>query len=191
METAKKSFKDGSLGPTVVLFIICLVVSGLLAVTYQVTKPAIEAINQQIADEARLAVLPGAESFTEKDVPEELKANIENYFIADNGTGVAITTKNKSFGGVITVMVGINSSGEITGIKITDHADTPGLGTKAQDPGYLEKQYYGRSSTNNAAKIKDDGEINAVTGATVSSNAIYGCVNYALDAYKTIGMGGK
>ena len=93
----------------------------------------------------------------------------------------------KSFGGLITVMTGFDAEGTITGVKVTAHADTPGLGTKAQDAGYLEKNYVGKTSTDNADSIKKDSTVQAVTGATVSSNGIYGAVNIAIAAFSEMG----
>ena len=179
-EAKKTKFKDTMAGPTVVLLIICLVVSGALAFTYQLTAPQIEKINKENADAARLVVLPDADSFTavEGDLPE----GVTEYYVADNGSGVVVTTQNKSFGGLITVMTGFDAEGTITGVKVTAHADTPGLGTKAQDAGYLEKNYVGKTST-----IKKDSTVQAVTGATVSSNGIYGAVNIAIAAFSEMG----
>lgn len=186
METKKTRFKDTMAGPTVVLLIICLVVSGALAFTYQLTAPQIEKINKENADAARLIVLPEADSFTavEGDLPE----GIAEYYVADNGAGAVATALNKSFGGTITVMVGFDPEGTITGVKVTNHADTPGLGTKAHDEVYLTKQYVGRISTDNSPEgIKKDTQVSAVTGATVSSNGVYGAVNFAIAAFGEMG----
>lgn len=184
-EVKKTKFKDTMAGPTVVLLIICLIVSAALAFTYQLTAPQIEKINKENADAARLVVLPDADSFTavEGDLPD----GVTEYYIADNGSGVVVTTQEKSFGGLITVMVGLDPEGTITGVKVTAHADTPGLGTKAHDAAYLEKQYTGKSSTDNADSIKKDTQIQAITGATVSSNGVYGAVNHAIAAFSEMG----
>ncbi len=184
-EAKKTKFKDTMAGPTVVLLIICLVVSGALAFTYQLTAPQIEKINKENADAARLVVLPDADSFTavEGDLPD----GVTEYYVADNGSGVVVTTQNKSFGGLITVMTGFDADGTITGVKVTAHSDTPGLGTKAQDPEYLKKNYVGKTSTDNADSIKKDSTVQAVTGATVSSNGIYGAVNKAIAAFSEMG----
>lgn len=182
--TKKVAFKDTMAGPTVILLLICLVISGALSVIYQVTAPRIEQINKEIADAARMQVLPDADAFTA--VEGELPDGTTEYYIANNGSGVVVTTQNKSFGGTITVMTGFDAEGAITGVTITDHADTPGVGTKAMDPEYLS-QYQGLTATDNAANIKKDTAVDEVTGATVSSNGIYGAVNYAINAYAEIG----
>ncbi len=183
-EAKKTAFKDTMAGPTVVLLLICLVISGALSVVYQVTAPKIEQINKEIADAARMEVLPEADAFTavEGDLPE----GATEYYIANNGAGVVVTTENKSFGGTITVMTGFNAEGAITGVTITNHSDTAGVGTKAMEPDYLD-QYEGLTDTDDAANIKKDTQVDEVGGATVSSNGIYGAVNYAIDAYAEIG----
>lgn len=50
---------------------------------------------------------------------------------------MVVTVSTKSFGGALTEMIGIDADGKITGVEVTSHADTPGLGTKAHDAGYL------------------------------------------------------
>ncbi len=178
------SFRDGMYGSTIILFIICLVISGALAVTYQITAPQIAKINKETADAARMEVLPEADSFTpaKGDLPE----GVTEYYIADNGAGVVVTAQNASFGGTITVMVGIDSQGAVTGVTVTDHSDTPGLGTKAMESDYLA-QYQGITALDDVDSIKDDSQVDQVTGATVSSDGIYGAVKYALAAYKEMG----
>lgn len=190
-EAKKTAFKDTMAGPTVVLLLICLVISGALSVVYQVTAPKIEQINKEIADAARLEVLPEADAFTavEGDLPD----GTTEYYIANNGEGVVVTTENKSFGGTITVMTGFDENGTITGVTVTNHSDTAGVGTKAMEKEYLDETYSGRTETgmqtDNVTNIKKDNTegIDEVSGATVSSNGIYGAVNEAIDAYAEIG----
>lgn len=183
-EAKKVAFKDTMAGPTVVLLLICLVISGALSVVYQITAPRIEQINKEMADAARMEVLPEADAFTavEGDLPD----GTTEYYIANNGAGVVVTTQNKSFGGTITVMTGFDAGGAITGVTVTDHADTAGVGTKAMTADYLS-QYQGLTETDNASNIKKDKQVDEVTGATVSSNGIYGAVNLAISAYAEIG----
>ena len=181
----KVPFKETMAGPTVVLLLICLVISAALAFTYQITKPKIDQINKETADNARLEVLPDADSFTASDM--DLPEGVTEYYVADNGSGCVITCETKSFGGTITVMVGLDPAGTVTGVKVTQHSDTPGVGTKAMDASYLKEQYTGKAETENAGNIRDDSTVDQVTGATVSSNAIYQCVSTALNAFSETG----
>lgn len=170
--------------PTLVLFVICLVVTAALAYTYQVTAPLIAEINMKNANIARGEVMPqGQGAFSKVDV--QLPDNVSDLYKANNGTGVVFTTTDKSFGGKITVMVGIDSQGAITGVKVTQHSDTPGLGTKAMTTSYLS-QYQGKKAitrTGEAGKT----QIDAITGATLSSNGIFRATNTALEQYKVLG----
>ena len=166
-ETKKVPFKDTMAGPTVVLLLICLVVSGALALVYQVTAPAIAKINAQKAAEARQLVLPEADGF--KPFEGKLPEGVIEYYLADNGSGVVVTAQNKSFGGTLTLMVGFDNEGSITGVSVTKHVDTPGVGTKAMTPDYLE-QYKGITKLDDVGGIKLDSQVDEVTGSTVSSN---------------------
>lgn len=176
------NFKE-LIAPSLVLVIICLVVTGALAVTYDATKPVIDAINIQKANEARNEVLSeGVGAFTAMDT--ERLENIVDVYAADNGAGVVFTVLDKGFGGKLTVMVGVNTAGEIQGVKVTKHTETPGLGTKAMTPEYLS-QYQGKAVV--VMEAGTDKNIDAVTGATVTSNAVYRAVGTALEQYSKLG----
>ncbi len=169
--------------PAIVLVCICLVVSLALAATYNVSNPTILANQKKSADEARMEVLPAGDSFTEYD--GKLADGVDECYIADNKAGMAVTSEYKGFGGAVTVMVGIDADGKITGVKVTDHSETPGLGTKAADADYL-KQYQGVSDAT-ADHINNDPNIDAVTGATITSNAVYCSVVEALAQFNECG----
>lgn len=156
----KKSPLIGYLVPTVALLIICLVVTAALAFTYGITAPTIQKNLEAM----------------EKKAAEEVLGDIP---------GVALKTQIKSYGGKLELMVGISEAGEITGVKILTHQDTPGLGTQPMKSEYLE-QYIGLT-TLPADHIDDDESIDAITGATISSNAIYNGVKLALDDFKKTG----
>lgn len=146
--------------PTVALMIICLVVTAALAFTYGITAPTIQ----------------------KNQIEMEKKAAKE---VLGDTVGVALKTQVKSYGGKMEVMVGISENGEVTGVKILSHQDTPGLGTQPMKPDYL-KQYTGLTSLP-ADHIDDDDSIDAVTGATISSNAIYNGIKQALADYEKTG----
>ena len=182
------TFKE-YVAPILVLVCICLVVTGALAATYGVAKPIIDANTIKAANEARAELLPAAEGFTEFDgelaVVEDGKLFVEDCYIADNGCGMVVTVKTKSFGGLLTEMIGIDENGAITGVKVTAHGDTPGLGTKAHDPGYLE-QYIGLTELDDMT-AKGDSHITHVSGATISSNGVHAGVNAALQQAEIVG----
>lgn len=179
----KNSKFQENYAPTVVLLLICLVVTAALAFTNEATAPQIEKINKANADAARAEVLSEADGFTEYD--GKLNENVVEYYTADNDAGVVITTMAKSFGGDIKVMTGIDKEGKITGVTITEHADTPGLGTKAMDPEYLK--CYKEQDTLAAASVKDESSVDYIVGASVSSDGIYHAVQEALQQFEDAG----
>lgn len=178
----KNSFQD-TFAPAVVLVCICLVVTFALAMTYKVANPIIEQNAAAAANEARMQVLPDGDSF--KPYDGTLVDGVTEAYMAENGAGMAVTAQYKGFGGLVTTMVGIDANGAITGVQVTEHAETPGLGTKAAEPDYL-KQYLGVTDAT-AGHINDDAAIDAISGATITSNAVYGAVVEALAQYKECG----
>ncbi|HBC93706.1 MAG TPA: hypothetical protein DCZ10_12640 [Pelotomaculum sp.] len=180
----KASSFDELIKPSLVLLLICLVVTAALAFTYQATAPVIAQINTFNANIARGEVLPQGEgSFS--PVNAQYPENVAEVYQADNGAGMVLTTMDKGFGGQLTVMVGIDSEGAITGVKVTKHAETPGLGTKAMTAAYLS-QYQGQKAITRSAESGKT-EIDAITGATITSNAVFRATETALAQYKSLG----
>lgn len=185
------TFKE-HIKPSLVLVIICLVVALALSQVYAITLPLIDAITVKTANETRTVVLPEGDAFTAYD--GKLQEGIVDYYIADNGAGAAITGTANSYGGLITVMVGVDAKGAITGVKVMSHSDTPGLGTKAQTPEYLS-QYNGKTAAEiipdmgmvGQDTIKDNANLDAITGATISSNGVYHSVQGALAQFEASG----
>ncbi|MBQ0005367.1 MAG: FMN-binding protein [Clostridiales bacterium] len=175
--------------PVLVLVIICFVVTFALAFVYGITKPIIDENTMKAANEARTELLADAEGkFTESDAElvalEPKKVFATDCYVADNGSGMVVTVQSNSYGGLLTAMVGIDKDGAVTAVKITAHADTPGVGTKAQTPEHLG-QYKGYSEIG-STDIKADSTINHVSGASISSGAVHKAVCCALEQYKSM-----
>ena len=190
METKCNASKDFII-PVLVLVAICFATTFLLAFTYGVTSPIIAANTEAAASEARSALLEEAkgefeESSADCIAYEEGKVYVENVFNAKNGSGMVVTVKSNSYGGLLTAMVGINKDGEVTGVQITEHADTPGVGTKAQAADHLA-QYVDKAElgSDNIKAHADD--VMEVTGAAVSSGAVHKAVYGALEQFKAMG----
>ena len=93
----------------------------------------------------------------------------------------------------IQVSVGIQSDGTVTGVSFLSISETAGLGMKAKEPSFYE-QYVGKNPTKFAvSKDGGDGEqIDALSGATITSRAVTGAVNAALGYYQNaFGQGGN
>ena len=188
MENKNSAFKE-YISPILVLVVICFVTTFLLAFTYGVTAPIIAENTAKAASEARMELLPEGDNFSDAGadlyVLEEGKVYATEVYTADNGAGMVVTVKTNSYGGVLTAMVGINKDGEITGVKVTDHADTPGVGTKAHADSHLS-QYVGLTDLS-SDQVKSDPSVQHVTGASVSSGAVHKAVYCALEQYKAMG----
>ena len=172
--------------PALILCAICLIITGALSVTNFITKDTIEALNLQTEKEARTVVLPDAANFEAGD-------SEESYYVgkADDGSekGYVFTTTAKGYGGTIQVMTGINTEGEITGVTILSLDETPGLGMNAQNASFTDmyKQTVPEGGFNVIKSgTAGDGNIVALTGATITSQAVTDAVNSAIDQYNEI-----
>lgn len=168
--------------PIVVLVIICIVITGALAATNGVTAPIIEEAKVAAENAARTELLPEAEgAFTPvEDVEVE---NVSAIYVADNGAGTIITSSAKGYGGDVVVMTAFNPDGTIKQIKVTEQAETKGIGSKVVDtPSYWEN-YQGLDASQPLVLNED---VDAVTSATISSTALINAVNSAIEAYNAI-----
>lgn len=171
-----------------ILFVICAVASLMLSLTNNITAPVIEQRNIQANNESRQEVLKAAEEFSEvKDVKGDL---IEEVYQGTKGgevVGYTIKTTPKGYGGKVEVMVGISNDGKISGVKIGNHTETPGLGSKSADPSFKD-QYNGKSTKTPLNVVKgnasNENDIVAISGATITSKAVTAGVNAAMDVYE-------
>ena len=100
-------------------------------------------------------------------------------------------TNSDGFDGDVTLALGLTADGSITGISFTELNETAGLGMRADEPAFKE-QFAGKSGTLNLVKgDAGDGEISAITGASVTSNAVINAVNEGLSFYETVLKGGN
>ena len=189
--------------PVIALTIIAALAGLALSGVYSVTKGTIEA--QEIAKEteAYKAVCPDAASFANADQAEKALKEYEGkttrvnkaYIAKDaagNTIGYALNVSSKGFGGTVTLAMGLTADGKIIGISFTELNETAGLGMKADEPAFRE-QFNGRGGELTLVKGTASGEqeISAITGASVTSNAVISAVNAGLDLYETTLKGGN
>lgn len=169
--------------PTLVLAIICLVVTLLLSATYEITLPIIEENAIRTAEEARKEVLPEADSFTLIEdsfdsitLPDGVA--IVDAYQADNGVGCTVTVTSKGYSSdALKVMVGIKEDGTIEKIKILNNAETPGLGSKVSNPEFAD-QFSGMDNSMQNLQM--------VSGATISSKAMQRAVETAFQIFEMV-----
>lgn len=174
----------------IVLGLIALVAGGALGFTNELTAPVIADQAAAAAVAARQEVLPAATAFEEVDlsaaVPSNQVGTIDNCFTATaNGQPVGHTVQVTvtGYGGPIEVVVGIDTSGTVTGVNIggSSFSETPGLGAKVQEPAFYE-QFAGLTPP---AVLK--GNIDSVSGASISSGAVVDAVNTAVECVANLG----
>jgi electron transport complex protein RnfG len=118
----------------------------------------LESTNDPIADRKALPK-PGSEGETVTVFPAIKDGKL---------LAVAIEAAGKGYGGDVNVLVGFNvAKDNLLGISVTTHKETPGLGSRIQEPAYT-KQFKGKDPAKATLK-KDGGDIDAVSGATFSS----------------------
>jgi electron transport complex protein RnfG len=103
--------------------------------------------------------------------------------------GVAFVVIGQGFQSFIHVMLGVSVDSEITGIEVLEHAETPGLGALIELDSF-KKQFRGKSMDNsklvagNMAVVNDGGDIQAITGATISPRAIVQAVSAGMELFE-------
>ncbi|SES75190.1 electron transport complex protein RnfG [Natronincola peptidivorans] len=169
-----------------ILLIITSVAGLILGITNDITQEIIQERALEETREALVTLLPEAEEF---DIIEEAEL-LDRRFIQEiysgskNGeiVGYTIKVNPQGYDGRIEMLVGISSEGTITGVKIGDHTETPGLGSKIADASYID-QFVDRGTEEEFISTLggETGEqyIEAISGATVSSDAVVDGVNSA------------
>lgn len=162
------------------LMLITTIAATALAGIYNVTKPRIEAQKALELDRALTVALP--------DIPREAIFPIEKdeqvaYYIGyktpkkNDLVGYAFVAYGPGYSSVIETMVGVDTLGAILGMKVLSQVETPGLGTKVEEVKYGEdnpwftRQFLNKAA-NDVAVDKDGGDIQSITGATISSRAL-------------------
>lgn len=171
----KKNFNE-IVKPVLVLVCICLVVTALLAYINSATSPIIAKAEQEKTEQAMSEVLTEAEGFRPVEI-DNLPDRVTEIYSAENGSGYVFMLTTKGYGGDMKLICGIKSDGTIEQCKTLSHSETSGLGSKtAEDP--YRNQYCGKSSDTLS-------EVDAITGATISSTAYKNAIE---DAFKAFDM---
>ena len=187
----KKFTAKDILIPTVSLFVICLVVTALLAVTNMLTAPQIQKLSKETEDKTKAEVLASADEFSDALTVSADGKDYTYYEGTASGDtiGYVFKTSAKGYGGDIDLMVGIDTSGKVTGVSILSISETAGLGMNAKNESFIN-QYIGKSGTIGVSKNgASDTEIQALTVATITSKAVTSAVNKALSLSSQIGGG--
>lgn len=151
------------------LLVTCLVAAFALSEVYAVTKSQIDKQRADATESALAQVLAGAAGFREME-KDSLWYGLDS---AGTKMGIVVRSGVRGYGGPVPVLVGLDLTGRIVGIKVASPAEglkeTPGLGLKATEE-WFWKQFVGGDST--VALKKDGGKIDAISGATITSRAV-------------------
>ena len=168
----------------ITLLLITAVVAAALAAVNSVTAPKIQASNEQKSQTAIEAVLPGGDdeiAFTDDT------GLVSTVYKGQSGYAVEVTPSG--FNGTVTMMVGVDNAGKVLGISVVNHTETAGLGAEAASQGAagtaFRSQFTGMSGS--VSVTKDGGQVDALTGATITSRAVCTGVNAALNAVAKLG----
>lgn len=207
VEMKKNSDVAGMFKDTGILLIITLVAGLLLGLVYQITKEPIEVQQEKAKQEACQEVFADASSFAELElaVPDAAawaeagyaEETIDEVMAAQDASGntlgyvITVTTK-EGYGGDIRFTIGITQEGSVNGISLLSISETAGLGMRADE--VLKPQFAGK----NAEKFEytktgaaSNQEIDAISGATITTNAVVNGVNAGLYYFQTELKGGS
>ena len=187
----------GKLVKDALILTIITLVSGLgLGIVYEITKEPIRKANEEALVRSYKAVFEDADSFSDlpdfdaEKAAEVLSSNsIEGVSVkftekaldaSGNTIGYVIGIKSGGgYGGPIEFSMGVTKDGKLTGYSITSIGETPGLGMKADSYGEntFSHQWIGKSTDNLYKVKKDGGEIEAISGATITSRCMTKGIN--------------
>lgn len=170
-----------------VLTVIGAVSGGILAGVFHVADPLIQANREKELKEAIFVVLPEAKDYKvlEKAIDKEKVTVYKGLDVEGKPVGIAFIADGGGFQGNIRIMVGLDMDYlKLKGIKVLEQNETPGLGNRIKEPAF-EGQFKGLEIKPRVEYIKyrkpeKPNQITAITGATISSDAVVKNVNNAV-----------
>ena len=173
--------KTSSVLPVVVLVTICVIAATLLGIVHQVTEPVIVAAEEREALKIYATLFPEASTF--EDTGYTSPTCIQAICALDdshNTVGHIIISQGRGYGGQVPLIVAFDATGSVRNLVAIDNEETPGLGSKACDPTYLE-QYAGKP-----AELLGEKDVDLISGATITSKAVLSAFNAAVEAYEEV-----
>lgn len=175
----------------ITLALICAIAAGGLALTYAATKDEIARQLQEQQLKAYRIVFPGVKNpifkhredlakALKKEEKTEAITHVFDAYSGESKVGRGIQVAPRGYGGFINMVVGLDVEGKTLGVVVVSHNETPGLGSAAAEPKFLE-QFKDKDPSSTVEINKD---IDAISGATMSSKAVTKGVKEALEAFK-------
>ena len=183
------------------LTLITLVAGFGLGYVYEITKEPIAQMEEKTKLDAYRSVFPQAADFSDiGDVSSTSESVLASAGISgvqidsavraldssQNPLGYVINvTSHEGYGGDISISLGVDDSGKVTGMEILKISETAGLGMKAKESKFKDKAVTQFSYTKSGAA--SDFEIDAISGATITTKAVTNAVNAALACFRSLG----
>lgn len=177
----------------IVKMVLTLTVLGLisgfaLSMVSNYSDPLIKQNKQEALRKSVYYVMTLAKSYKKKEL--DGKVIYEMYNSSDELIGYAFTASGGGYQGTIRLMVGVGANlEEIKGIQVLESSETPGLGGKIRGKPF-KSQFRGLEVNRKVGLVKSEepgkGEIQAITGATISSRAVVNIINKGLDRVRSI-----
>ena len=190
-----KKLESSLLNMVLVLTGVAVIMGGILAyVNYLTEGPINEQKEKALADGIKKVLVCDDLVVTQTDTVKqnddkgkELTYVIyQTAYAKGNELGVAVESTTSGFGGDLKVLVGFNPEGIILGYTLLEHAETPGLGSKADK--WFQKggkgDIIGKNPKEPLTVSKDGGQVDAITASTITSRAFLLAINNAYKAYK-------
>lgn len=180
-----------------ILFAVTAIAGLCLGFAHEITRVPIEKQIAETNNNAMREVLPGASEFKLSDVlipGETIVKEVNEGYKDGKQVGYAIKVTPKGYGGIIEMMVGISNDGTLQGIKILSHSETPGLGANAPKPKFSD-QFKNKPIDAGievvTAGASQKNQVDAMTGATITSKSVTNGVNQAIKFYTSNLKGGQ
>lgn len=189
-----KKLESSLLNMVLVLTSVAVIMGGILAFVNHLTEgPISEQKAKALADGIKSVMGIDEITVSKTDtVRQEVAGKELTYVIYQTkdaqgkDLGAAVESTTGGFGGDLKVLVGFDPEGNILGYTLLEHAETPGLGAKADK--WFQKgekgDIIGKSPTEPLTVSKDGGQVDAITASTITSRAFLLAVNNAYNAYK-------
>lgn len=182
-----------------IIFAITIVSGLLLGGVYQLTKDPIAQADTDAADAAYRQVFPDAAAFNDVDVAAEQAAvlneaglggcEINTVLSAQDQSGsrlgyVCVVTSHEGYGGDIAIALGVRNDGTLINIALLEISETVGLGMNAEE--VLVPQFADRKTERFDLSGAEAGQIDAISGATITSEAVVAAVNAGLAYFRAV-----
>ena len=168
--------KDDFIKPIIILTLICLVVSGALAVLNDLTYPVIQAAAAERAQTVMNSIIPASSGF-ELISDDRFPATVREAYRETGGKGYVFIVSVNGYGGEVRVICGIDMDGRIIQSSTLAQTETKGLGTIIAED-WWTSQFDDKDSSLEG--------ISTISGATISTRAFINAINDAFAAYEAV-----